>query len=349
MMTTEIKIAPGQQLLAQEGPAQGTKTAYDAVKAYLYRLGNQRSRKVMYGTLDIIAMKYMGGAGYRVDTAPWNKLDRSAVSMIKARLQMAYKSVKTGHELLIPDVAQMDDPKEWSPKYTQRTINRYLSAIRGVTKEAMLLDQMSTADYEKIKSIPIHKSYRVPAGRALSYEEADKLLSACDNDERIQGVRDKAILALLFGTGMRRSEIVSLKYEDLNWNDHSFLIQGKGDKERYVDMTKRAWQMLAHWIDVRGTQHGPVFTRIRVGNMMTDEGLSSDAVYYLTKQIQRKAGLENIRPHDLRRSFITWALDEGMDISLVGEMVGHSDIQTTSMYDQRGRKKRREKLHKMKF
>ena len=301
-------------------------TPYKAVQAYLGSLGSDRSKAVMRSTLTQIAQHM----GYRLEDAPWDTLTRDWVITYITRLSST----------TVPDTDRI---------YSPATVNRYLATLKGVAKEARYLKLISPDDYQGIKDVKRVRGSRLPRGRALEKSEAAQFLHTCTQDERVQGIRDRAIFALLFGSGMRRAEVVSLNIADIDWKQRSVTVRGKGNKERFVDMTNRAWGMLTPWLDVRGTESGPLFLRIRKNNELTKTRLTSQAIYYLIEQWSIKAGVPDVTPHDLRRSFITWMLEDGEDLGTVATMVGHANIQTTKQYDQRDRQFRQAKLREKDF
>jgi integrase len=266
-----------------------------------------------------------------IEAAPWHTLTRASINDLLGAMQAEMKK----------------DSRD--PRYSPATLNRYLAGLKGMAKEARYLGLMTAEQSDGIRDIKGVKGSRVARGRALELSEAERFLAACDKDERLQSVRDKAMFALMFGSGMRRTELISLNLEQLDWQEMSFRSVGKGNKERDIDMTPRAWRLLKLWLDVRGTDKGPVFVRISRNNNMTNDRLTDQAVYYLTKKRQLEAGLKSMSPHDMRRSFITWMLDSGEDISVVADMVGHTDIRTTKKYDKRERRARQAKYRAKEF
>jgi site-specific recombinase XerD len=169
----------------------------------------------------------------------------------------------------------------------------------------------------------------------LSTSEVNRLLKSCVSDGTA-GARDAAVIALMWATGMRRSEVAGLDLADYDEETGGFLVRGKGRKERRVWISGGAAEYIGDWLRVRGSEAGALFWPVdRIGRMgrrrMTDQ-----AVYNLLTKRGRLARIERFSPHDLRRTFVGNLLEAGADISTVRQLVGHADIQTTARYDRRG-------------
>ncbi len=170
---------------------------------------------------------------------------------------------------------------------------------------------------------------RVPD--VLTISEVNKLLKSPDDSPA--GIRDRAILELLYATGMRVSELISLKLTDLNLEFGYIRCFGKGSKERIVPFGKEALLRLKKYLEkVRPAlskgKGAPSLFLTRLGRGFTRQGL-----WKLVKKYARKAKLKKkIFPHTLRHSFATHLLQGGADLRSVQEMLGHSDISTTQIY-----------------
>ncbi len=166
----------------------------------------------------------------------------------------------------------------------------------------------------------------------LSVEEVEKLINACD-DKTTLGIRDRAILELLYGCGLRVSELVELKLDQLNLSAQYLIAYGKGKKERVVpigDMAKKALERYLKqsrpFLDKSGTS--PYVFVGRSGKKLTRQW-----VFKLVKKMALKAGIRtDISPHTLRHSFATHLLEGGADLRVVQVLLGHSDISATQIY-----------------
>jgi len=288
-------------------------TSVNPARAYLLSLNSARSRQTMTSFLSIVAR--ILGAG-DLTGCNWAALRRHHVLALTEMLRDAGLAVTT--------------------------VNTYLSALRGVAMEAWMLKQMGVEDYQHIRAIRSVRGSALPRGRALAREEIRALFAACEADRSSKGVRDAALLAVILGCGLRRSEAVALSYGDILPGDRALKVLGKGNKERLAYVPAGAWERLTLWIDqIRGEQPGPLFTRIRRHDFLTDDRLTDQAVYHILQVRQREAGLDKCAPHDLRRTFATAMLDNGEDLITVKDAMGHASVTTTQKYDRRGEEKLR--------
>ncbi len=159
----------------------------------------------------------------------------------------------------------------------------------------------------------------------LSMEEVDALLAGPETDDLI-GARDKAVLELLYASGLRVSELCKLKIADLD--DHFVKVKGKGKKERVVPVGKRAIEAVDHYLQSFRKDENPLlFISSRGGP------ISRITVWGRVKFYAQKAGIsKEVSPHTLRHSFATHLLENGADLRLIQEMLGHEDIGTTDRY-----------------
>ncbi len=161
----------------------------------------------------------------------------------------------------------------------------------------------------------------------LTYEEVEKILeSAGGNDEMV--LRDRAIMELLYSSGLRVGELVSLKISDINIPEGTLRIKGKGNKERIVPVGSYALNYIFDYIEKRTNVRTPFIFLNRKGNRLT-----SRSVERIIKRWARIAGItKKVTPHVFRHSFATHLLDRGADLRTVQELLGHSDITTTQIY-----------------
>ena len=163
-------------------------------------------------------------------------------------------------------------------------------------------------------------------------------------------MRDSALLCVILGCGLRRSAAVALSYGDILSAGRALTLLGQGNKERLACVPARPWQRLELWVDqVRGEAPGPLFTRIRRHDCLTDERLTDQAVYHILQVRQREEGLDRCAPHDLRRTFATALLDNGEDLITVKDAMGHASVTTTQKYDRRGDEKLRKARERLDF
>jgi integrase/recombinase XerD len=207
-----------------------------------------------------------------------------------------------------------------------RSIGRSLVSIRGFY--AFLVETGERDDNPAVNLTPPRLWRRLP--RVLSERDVEQLLAAPDSGEAL-GLRDRAMLELLYATGLRVSELVGLKLSQLRM-DFGFLVAfGKGDKERVVPIGEQAEEWLRRYLDeVRpelvAERHDRVFVNWR-GAPLTRQGF-----WKILRGYGRELGLEEISPHMLRHSFATHLLEHGADLRAVQMMLGHADISTTQIY-----------------
>ena len=200
-----------------------------------------------------------------------------------------------------------------------------------------MLKLMDVESFQHIKVVRNLRGNRLPRGRALPEHEIRQLFSVCDVDKGCPGARDGALLAVILGCGLRRSEAVKLNLADVVTSERALRVLGKGNKERIAYMPSGTWQRLQHWIEqVRGGTSGPLFTRIRRFDTLTNDRLTDQAVYHILQVRQHQAGIEKCAPHDLRRTFATAMLNNGEDLITVKDAMGHASVTTTQQYDRRG-------------
>lgn len=217
------------------------------------------------------------------------------------------------------------------------TSNCYLAAIKGVAKAAWLARAMNHEDYLRIESLKQRRFYRLPSGRSLSFDESHRLIQTCASDTAI-GARDKAVLSLMLGCGLRRGEIPFLRMEKVDLMNRSMTLIGKGNKERRVFMPGPVVQSVELWISRwRGSEPGYLFGRIyKNGRISVTDPLDPSSVGRITKNRMHEANHDAASAHDLRRTFATRLLANNVDIVTVKNMMGHANISTTAMYDRRG-------------
>ncbi|MBM3253862.1 MAG: site-specific tyrosine recombinase XerD [Candidatus Omnitrophica bacterium] len=208
------------------------------------------------------------------------------------------------------------------------SISRNLVAIKGFHK-FLLRENFIREDVTSVLEAPkLWK--RLPD--TLSIEEVSKLLKI-PNVRKPQGIRDRAVLELLYATGMRVSELVNLKVVDLNFDIGFVKCTGKGQKERIVPVGKFAIEAIKRYAD----KIRPVFLKNRQNERLFvtryGRNISRQSIWKLIRGYASEARInKHISPHTLRHSFASHLLEGGADLRIVQEMLGHSDISTTQIY-----------------
>jgi integrase len=274
---------------------------------YLAGLNSKSGRRTMRQVLDLIARTLSNGQLDALDF-PWWQLRYQHTQAVRAWLVETYKPA---------------------------TANKALCALRGVLKQAWMLGYMTAEDYHKAREVKSVRGQTVPAGRELSREEIRALLGVCEGDSSPAGIRDAALLALLYGAGLRRAEVVALDLGDYDPQASQLLIKGKGRKERVAYLNDSLNRAMGDWLEVRGFEPGPLFLPIRKDGDLELRRMTTQAVYNLLRKRAAQARVRNFSPHDLRRTFVSDLLEAGADIAIVAKMAGHANVQTTARYDRR--------------
>ena len=225
-------------------------------------------------------------------------------------------------------------------QYAPASIKKFYAAIRGILLNANDLGQINAEEYQRAqRKLGKVRGSKLPAGRYIEPQEMAKLFEVCFQDhETVRGTRDAALLAVMYLAGARRAEIAALDLGDYEPETGKIDIRyGKGGKERVSFIGTDGQRIVNTWIEARGTQPGPLFLAVlKTGEVRTGfHRLTPQALYNVIVNRTLEAGLENISPHDFRRSCITDQLDAGTDLVLVSLAVGHSNPQTTARYDRR--------------
>ncbi len=288
--------------------APTTPRAEHPACVYLARLG-AGSRRTMRTALDTLAALLTGGR-CTADTLAWHRLRYAHTAMLRSVLVARYRPA---------------------------TANKHLAALRGVLREAWQLGQLSAEQYHRAVSVRAVSATTLPRGRALTRRELQALFRVCQEDRRPSGARDAALLALLYGTGLRRSEAVALDLAHYDAETGALTIRAaKRAKDRLVYVTTEGHAALAAWLDCRGVAPGALFWRVDQAGRMTPGRLTAQSVLELLARRARQAGVARFSPHDLRRTFISDLLDAGADITTVALLAGHANVTTTARYDRRG-------------
>ena len=280
------------------------------VAVYLARLA-VRSRRTMEGALHTVAQLLTAG---RADAwqLSWAALDYPHVQAVRTALV---------------------DVRGLAPA----SANLHLAAVRGVLKEAWRLGLMSAEAVQRASDVPPVRGSTLPRGRALGAGELRALFDSCAGETGPCGVRDAALLAVLYAGGLRRSEAVALDLADWNPVDASLMIRhGKGNKARQVYLTAGAAKAIADWLERRGDEAGPLLCPINKGGRIQLRRMTDQAVYAALVRRTGAAGVADCSPHDMRRSFVSDLFDAGADVAVVRQLAGHANVQTTARYDRRG-------------
>jgi site-specific recombinase XerC len=295
----------------EEGRAEGFTTPALVYLASLAPSG----RRTMAARLTVAA-QLLGGDPKKVD---WSALRFEHVTALRSRLSELGRA--------------------------PASVNATLSALRGVARAAWQLRMMSADDFHLIAGVKNMRGSRLPAGRALTPGEIGALLDTCAGDETAAGARDAAIIALLYGAGLRRSEAAALDLAHYNSTAGELKVRGKGDAERLMPLEAGVMAALDDWISVRGSGENPLLCPVRKGGKVELRRMSAQSIYDALLKRAGAARIQSLSPHDLRRTFASDLLDVSGDVSAVQKLLGHANVQTTMRYDRRGEAAKRKAIN----
>jgi integrase/recombinase XerD len=300
-------------------PAQAVPADRHPVKVYLARL-DLSSRRTMLTALNAAATRLTGGR-LTAEHLPWATLGYQHMMALRTALTQGYAPA---------------------------TANRILTAVRGVLKECRRLGYISHEQQMRVSDIPPIRGERLPKGRMLTPNELAKLFRTCAEDLGPMGRRDAALIAVLYATGLRRSEVVGLDMCDYDATTGALIVRaGKGNKDRQLFTGSGAAQAVWEWLVIRGDAPGPLFVPINKSGRLISRRLSDKAIVHILKERAAEAAIKAFSPHDLRRSFISGLLSSGVDLVTVSAMAGHASVTTTAKYDRRGEEAKRQAAERL--
>ncbi|WP_300759253.1 site-specific tyrosine recombinase XerD [uncultured Brachyspira sp.] len=220
----------------------------------------------------------------------------------------------------------LSERKEHGSK--SRTVARNKVSIVNLYKFLVMENYISKNPTDNLEVIRLKRV--LP--ESLTTTEVDDLLSV-HNEKTDKGLRDKAIFELMYSSGLRVSEICSLRIDDIFFEGKYLKIRGKGNKERIVPINDRALDILQRYIQtsrvimVKGKKTSELFLNFR------GDKISRVGIWKIVKETMKKSNItKNVYPHTLRHSFATHLIQHGADLRAVQRMLGHSDITTTEIY-----------------
>ena len=254
---------------------------------------------------------------------------RADLSQFNVWLDLQKKSLQQKTQLL--DASQADIQQYLAVKFPQskpRSISRLIASMRRFYRYALRENLIQTDPTLQIESPKLPRS--LP--KSLNEQEVEDLLNAPNINEAI-GLRDRAMLELLYASGLRVSELVTVKVNEVSTQDGVVRVTGKGSKTRLVPMGEEA----ADWIDKYLKQARPEILQKRLCDAMfvtaRASAMTRQAFWYLIKRYALLAGItKHISPHVLRHAFATHLLNHGADLRVVQMLLGHADISTTQIY-----------------
>ncbi len=271
---------------------------------YLASLADGAGRGAMRSTLGQVATML----GYSAaEACPWHQLRHRHVAELRTRL---------------------------AERYAPAAANKALSAVRGTLRAAWRLGLIDTDEYQRAIDVKNVRGSRLPAGRALDAGEITALFRACA-DGTPAGARDAAAFALMFGCGLRRAEAVAVQAGDYDPESGALRVVGKGNKERTVYAMNGGRAAVNAWLAVRGDAPGSLLTPVSQTGVVDVRPMTAQAVMMRLRRRSWQASIGHCSPHDLRRSFVSTALESGADLTMVQQLAGHASPTTTARYDRR--------------
>lgn len=300
---------------------------------YLMSRRTSKSRRTTQSALNTIAVLH----GYRdyLDM-DWTLLSRTQVMFLMEVMSLSAEELEKDPRLAIflERSALLRRPGyKWKAKSISG-LRLYLSVLKGVAKEAYLCKQLDRDDYEAIRLVSLTGGKPPKRYPPIKAQQLMDLIAAVASEGTAIAARDAAIMALLYGAGLRRDEIRMLKLSNIDFQGHAITFRGKGNKIRRVPLNPAIEQYLAHWIDTyhhRASEH--VFCAVSKGGKLSRAEASDQLVYSMLKRRLLAAGIDDVSPHDLRRLFATGLLEEDVPIQTVSNLMGHEDINTTTRYN----------------
>ncbi len=297
---TEVSLSP----LPSPAPLDRNPAA-----VYLATFPSKESRRTMATALETLAALLSGGKA-TAGEIPWGALRYAHTAALRAALLQRYRPA---------------------------TVNKHLAALRGALKQAVRLGAMTMGEYQAATDFKGVKGDTLPRGRALTPGEVRALAHTCMEDPGPAGARDLAVLALLYGCGLRRAEAVGLDRAGVDLETGVVTVRGgKGRKDRTTHLPPGAMQALAAWVASRGPEPGPLLCPVDKAGRIQIRPMTAQAVYLALQKRAAEASVGAFSPHDLRRTFVSDLLDAGADLATVQKLAGHADPSTTARYDRRG-------------
>lgn len=218
-----------------------------------------------------------------------------------------------------------------------RTIQLTFQAIKAIAKTAFLMNLIEQHELEKFNILKLPHIEPSLKGKSLTATQLKSILKHPYTPSSIISTRDISLLALMAGAGLRRSEVSALRLSDFSMADQLVVIhKGKGNRTRTQYLPVWVLEYLSSWLTVRGKNEGPLFCVVLNGKVIQSRGVSPETIYSVITARTTDVLGEKFTPHDMRRTYISSLLANGVDISTVSKLAGHKSIITTQLYDKRG-------------
>lgn len=223
-----------------------------------------------------------------------------------------------------------------------RSQARIIAGVRAFFRYLLTEGVLETNPAELLESPKLRR--QIP--EVLSVEEIDMMIAAIPK-EKDESLRNELIIEVLYGSGLRVSELIDLRISRINFEEGYMLVEGKGRKERYVPLSPRANELMAIWLEQRArlniaSAHSDTLFLNRRGKPLTRV-----MVFYIVRDLAALAGIDRkVSPHTLRHSFATHLLEGGANLRAIQEMLGHESVTTTEIYVHLDRSRLRETIER---
>jgi integrase len=214
------------------------------------------------------------------------------------------------------------------------TINLHLSAIRRLADESAESGWLSPELATGIRRVRGVRQLGRRIGNWLTRDQAQQLLCAV-NRYTLRGKREAAVMGLLLGCGLRRSEVASLRVDQLQLREsHCVIVDltGKGGRVRTVPVPGWCKELLDRWITASAVKEGKIFRQVRKNGSRQEAGVTVSVVWDVVKQSAKNAGIAHLAPHDLRRSCARLCHESGGELEQIQFLLGHASVLTTERY-----------------
>lgn len=232
-----------------------------------------------------------------------------------------------------PADATFDDLQEFvyrqfNTQSNTRSQARILSGVRSFYKFLVYSHRIESDPSELLEQ----PSFELHLPEVLTLSEIDALIAAIDLSTK-EGHRNRAIIEMLYGSGLRVSELTNLKLSNMYFAEEYMLIEGKGSKQRLVPISPEAKRQFAYWMEDRSHLNiPPEYTDTAFLNRYGRQ-LTRAMIFTIIKRLAQAAGIKkNISPHTLRHSFATHLLQNGADLRIIQQLLGHECLTTTEIY-----------------
>ena len=235
------------------------------------------------------------------------------------------KGIKTWGEVTLPILMEYEG--SLGPPMATSTARRKLSALRSLIKWLGKREGVHLPRPEMSR-----RTVRRPVPKALEYEDLKRLLDAVDVSSPA-GLRDRVLLEMLYGMGLRISEAIQLEGRQILWKESALNVRGKGEKHRWIPIPQGTLSWMVRYEREARPQ---LIRKPRDEFIVSNRGLQfrRTTAFAMLNEICVKAGLKHVSPHDLRHTYAVHLLRGGADLRAVQELLGHASISTTQIYTQ---------------